>query len=211
VLFNDRPPRPGEAEGVEYYFRPRHDIEDLDGKPGYVVLPVRRDLQALEVAQVLRALDQRRNPIFEGNAYIAEALMSATELLHIPKVSVFLSPMSLEEILYLRAQPDLDLETVVSEVMREKLTRRTTRQKGVLSDQDLHDIEARCLSAYKEMQYAPQFDWVIPNHDGEDSDNWSVLGYPLGDARRSLLDFAAILQGKQPRWAEKWPGEVFGG
>jgi guanylate kinase len=209
VLYNDRLPRPGEENGVSYYFRPHHYIEDLDGKPGYVVLPVRRDLQALEIAQVLHALDQRKSPLFEGNAYIAETLMAAPELIHIPRVSVFLSPLSLEEILNLRLQPDLDLETVIHEIMREKLTRRATRQKGVLSEQDLLDIEARSASAYRELQYAPHFDWIIPNHDGEDSDNWTTAGYPLGDARRSLLDFVAILQGSPPRWAQKWPGELF--
>jgi guanylate kinase len=209
VLYNDRQPRPDEHNGSEYYFRPRHYIEDLDGKPGYVVLPVRRDLQALEIAQVLHALDERRSPFFEGNAYIAEALMSAPELIHIPRISVFLSPLSMEEILNLRLQPDLDLETVIHELMHEKLVRRATRQKGVLSEQDLLDIEARSAAAYKEMQYAPQFDWVIPNHDGEDSDNWAFAGYPVGDARRALLDFVAILQGLHPHWAQKWPGEIF--
>lgn len=210
VLYNDRPPRPGEEDGVAYHFRSRPYIEQLDGQPGYVVLPVRRDLQALEIAQVLQALDEGRNPIFEGNAYIAEALLSAGELLHVPKISCFMSPLTLDEIMYLQAQPDLDLADIVSEIMREKLIRRTTRQKGLLTDQDYVDIDARCKAAYPELEYAPQFEWVLPNHDGEDSDNWELVGYPLGDARRCLQDFAAILQGLPPKWAERWPLELFG-
>lgn len=210
VLYNDRSPRPGEADGTAYHFRPRHYIEELDGKHGYVVLPVRRDLQALEIAQVLQALDEGLNPVFEGNAYIAEALLSAGELLHVPKLSCFMSPLNLDEIMYLQAQPDMDLPQVVREIMREKLIRRTTRHKGVLTDQDYGDIEARCDAAYSELEYAPQFDWILPNHDGEDSDNWELAGYPLGEARRCLQDFAAILQGIPPQWAEKWPLELFG-
>ena len=31
VLSNDRDPRPGEHEGVDYYFRPRAEIEELGG------------------------------------------------------------------------------------------------------------------------------------------------------------------------------------
>lgn len=210
VLYNDRAPRPGEENGVAYHFRSRPYIEELDGKPGYVVLPVRRDLQALEVAQVLQALDEGRNPVFEGNAYIAEALLAAAELSHVPKITCFMSPLNLDEILYLQAQPDLDLADIVCEIMREKLVRRTTRQKGLLTDQDYADIDARSQAAYAELEYAPRFEWVFPNHDGEDSDNWELVGYPLGDARRCLLDFAAILQGHPPQWAEQWPPELFG-
>lgn len=205
VLYNDRAPRPGEVDGVAYHFRSRAEIERLRGQPGYVVLPVRRDLQALEIAEVLRAQEAGRSPIFEGNAYIAAALQSAPELAHVSKLSVFLSPLCRAEIDCLREQPGVNLQTVIADVMREKLLRRTTRQKGVLSEQDLVDIEARCGAAYVEMRYAPQFDWVIPNHDGEDGDNWTITPCPLGDARRSLLDFAAILQGQEPQWAERWP------
>lgn len=209
VLFNDRAPRPGEVDGIAYHFRPRADIEQLQGRPGFVVLPVRRDLQALEIAQVLRALEAGNLPLFEGNAYIAEALLSAMELSQVPKLSLFLSPLSHEEIVTLRAQPGLDLAVVVADVMREKLRRRTLKHKGTLSDQDLQDIEARCGAAYRELQYAPRFDWVLPNHDGEDSDNWTIAGHPLGEARRSLLDFVAILQGQPPQWAERWPEHTF--
>ena len=208
VLYSDRSPRPGEHDGVDYYFRERPYIEDLDGKPGYLVLPVRRDLQALEIAQVLRALDEGLSPVFDGNAYIAEALMSAVELLHVPKLTCFMSPLNLEEITYLQAQPDLDLAETVCQIMCGKLRRRAMRLKGVLTDQDDVDIEARARAAYAELQYAPQFDWILPNHDGEDSDDWELVGYPLGDARRCLQDFAAILQGRKPRWAEKWPDGV---
>lgn len=211
VLFNDRAPRPGEVDGEAYHFRPRPVIEALRGQPGYVVLPVRRDLQALEVAQVTAVLAAGQSPLFDGNAYIAEALLNAPELREVPRLSCFLSPLSLEEITYLREQPGVDLQAVVTDLMRQKLLRRTARQKGVLSDADRQDVEARCSAAYTELRYAPRFDWVLPNHDGEDSDNWHLVGYPLGDARRALQDFAAILQGREPRCAEHWPEGLFGG
>jgi guanylate kinase len=209
VLYNDRAPRPGEQDGVDYHFRPRAYIESLSQKPGFLVMPVRRDVQALEMAQVLRILDEGQDALFEGNAYIAAALMSAPELARAPRLSCFLSPLALEEIYYLRAQPDVELADLVREVQRRKLLVRTTKQKGVVSDQDREDLEARATAAYREMQYASQFDWVIPNHDGEGNDNWEAGGYPLGDARKALLDFAAILQGQQPRYAEKWPDDLF--
>jgi guanylate kinase len=211
VLYNDREPRPGEQDGVTYHFRPREAIEALKGQPGYIVLPVRRDVQALEMAQVRAILDAGHDPFFEGNVYIAAALLRAPELADVPKTSCFLSPLSLDEAQFLRRQPQVSLEKLVCDVMRRKLLRRDLKQKGTLGEPDLRNIEARCGAAFAELQYAPLFDWVLPNHDGEGSENWDASYYPLGDARRCLLDLAAILQGKgpEPCWAERWPAELF--
>jgi guanylate kinase len=88
--------------------------------------------------------------------------------------------------------------------MRRKLLRRTRRQKGELSLRDLENIERRAGSAFRELQEAARFEWVIPNHDGEDSDNWEAFYYPLGDARRALWAFVDLLEGRVPSCAEKW-------
>ena len=69
---------------------------------------------------------------------------------------------------------------------------------------DLDDIETRASSAYREMKMAWQFDYVIPNHDGEDSDNWELFYYPIGDARKTMLNFVVLLEGKKAPDAEKW-------
>lgn len=204
ILYNDRAPRPGETDGVAYHFRPRHFIESLRDQPGFVVMPVRRDLQALELAQVEHILAAGRDPLFEGNVYLATHLLQAPRLAHLPRLSVFLSPLSLEEIRYLQAQ-GADLRQVVAEIMRRKLLYRTRKQKAELGEDDLRDVEARCGAAFAELQYAPLFDAVLPNHDGESSSNWNVCGYTLGDALRCLEGFAALLSGQQPRGAEKWP------
>ena len=92
--------------------------------------------------------------------------------------------------------------------MRRKLLRRTRRQKGELSDKDLENIERRAGSAYTELQEAWHFDHVIPNHDGEDSDNWDAFYYPLGEARNSMNAFVALLQGQLPAGVEKWDARL---
>jgi len=88
--------------------------------------------------------------------------------------------------------------------MRRKLLRRAQRQKGLLSLKDLKNIERRAKSAYKEMQLAWHYDYVIPNHDGEDSENWDAFYYPIGDAWKALHAFADILSGEETEYAEKW-------
>ena len=88
--------------------------------------------------------------------------------------------------------------------MRRKLLRRTRRQKGELSAPDLENIETRASSAFRELQEAWRFQHVIPNHDGEDSDNWEAFYYLIGDARKTLEAFAALLKGVVPPGVEQW-------
>lgn len=88
--------------------------------------------------------------------------------------------------------------------MKRKLLRRTEKQKGILSLADLENIEKRARSAYGELKEAYQFKNVIPNHDGEDSENWNSFYYPMGEARKTLLSLVEILKGRDPYYVEKW-------
>ena len=208
VLYNSRAPRPGEVDGVDYHFRLRGQIEALRAEPRYAVLEVRGDLQALDLEE-LRNLLESSNAFFEGNPFVGRALQTHPRLVGIERLSVFLSPLSKEEILWLRApERNVSLPAFVTDVMRRKLLRRTRRQKLELSLQDLENIETRARSAYVELKEAWRFDYVIPNHDGEDSDNWEAFYYPLGDARRALRAFAALLAGNVPPDVEKWEEDL---
>jgi guanylate kinase len=218
VLFNSRAPRPGEQDGVDYHFRPRQEIEALRDQEGTIVLDVRGDLQGLDVENLGEILSGEKDAFFEGNPFVPLEVLKSPLLSEVPKLSVFLSPLSRDEILYLKgptrlrpeAQPEgrVSLPDFVTDVMRRKLLRRTLKQKGPLSLKDLENIERRAGSAYREMQLAWHFDYVIPNHDGEDSENWEAFYYPIGDARRALLAFAAILSGQETEYAEKWERDL---
>ena len=115
-----------------------------------------------------------------------------------------MAPLAKEELRLLKDPPGRLPADLVTDVMRRKLLRRTRRQKGELSLPDLENIERRAGSAYREMKEARHFECVIPNHDGEDSDNWDAFYYPLGDARQALLAFVDLLEGRTPACAEKW-------
>ncbi len=204
VLFNDRSPRPGEMEGIDYYFRKKEEIEAFRLDGSYLVMGVRGDLQALNLKE-LSALLKKNNVFFEGNPYVAEILTTHPQLKDYPKLSVFLSPLSKEEITYfIDPLRNIRLADFITEIMRRKQVRRKTKQKVELSILDLDDIETRASSAYREMKMAWQFDYVIPNHDGEDSDNWEGFYYPIGDARKAMLSFVALLKGDIPKDIEKW-------
>jgi len=208
VLYNSRAPRPGELEGVDYHFRTLPQIEALRAEWRYTVLDVRGDLQALDLEE-LRALLKESNAFFEGNPFVGRGLLTHPGLAGIHRLSIFLSPISKEEVIYLK-EPDRNvwLPDLVTEIMRRKLLRRTRRQKLELSAKDLENIETRAASAYRELKEAWHFDYVIPNHDGEDSDNWEAFYYPIGDARKALSAFVGILEGKVPPGVEKWEEDL---
>jgi guanylate kinase len=208
VLYNSRAPRPGELEGVDYHFRTRGQVEALRAESRYAVLDVRGDLQALDLVE-LRAWLETSSAFFEGNPFVGRALQTHPGLTPVDRLSIFLSPLSKEEVIYLKApERNVSLPDLVTEMMRRKLLRRTRRQKSELSAKDLENIETRAASAYRELREAWHFDYVIPNHDGEDSDNWEAFYYPIGDARKALTAFAGLLEGLVPPNVEKWEEDL---
>jgi len=208
VLYNSRAARPGEADGVDYHFRSREEIENLKAKNHFVVMDVRGDLQALDL-QELSVLLAKGDVFFEGNTFVGRALQTSPALAEVNRLSVFMSPLSRDEILFLKAaEASVSLPDLIADVMRRKLVRRTRRQKGELSLRDLENIETRASSAYCELQEAHYFQYVIPNHDGEDSENWDAFYYPLGNARVALLAFVSLLAGKTSSGVEHWEEDL---
>ena len=102
----------------------------------------------------------------------------------------------------------MSLPDRVTDIMRQKLLRRTRKQKGELSDKDLKNIEIRASSAYTELCDAYLYQYVIPNHNGEDSNNWEAFNYPVGDARLALNAFVTLLKGETPEGIEKWEKDL---
>ena len=204
VLYNSRVPRPGEVDGVDYYFRSAEEIMQMKTYSRYVVMEVRGDLQALDMHELITLL-QKGDVFFEGNPFVGEMLITHPSLASVKKLSVFMSPLGREEIMYFK-NPDLhiSLPDLVTDIMRRKLLRRTRKQKGELSIKDLENIEKRAASAWRELRVAHHFRYIIPNHDGEDSEHWDAFYHPVGDARKTLLAFVALLDGKEPAGVEKW-------
>lgn len=204
VLHNSRTARPGETDGADYRFRPRTEIEKLKKQDRFVVMDVRGDLQALDLLELKENLE-KSDVLFEGNPFVGRILQTHPALEGINRLSIFMAPVSKEEIQFLKSvEPAVSLPDFITDVMRRKLLRRTRKQKGELSLKDLENIEKRAGSAYRELQDAHHFQYVIPNHDGEDSENWDAFYYPVGDARKALLAFVSLLRGETKGYAENW-------
>jgi guanylate kinase len=209
VLYNDRKPRPGEVEGVDYHFRKQEEIERFP-RNQYVVVEIREgNFQALRVQDIREACEDERIGFLEVFYKIGvEVKARMNDLVDVDIKTVFLSPLSLEEIEFLKNERRVHLPQFVVDVMRRKLLRRVQKQKDIPSAEDLKDVEKRAGTAYEEMKSAQQYDYILPNHDGEDSDNWDQFYYPIGDARRTLLNFVEILKGNEPTNGERWSNDL---
>lgn len=208
ILWNSRDPRPGEIDGVQYHFRPVEELKELKSNPDFVVMEVRGDTQALDIKELANKL-KNGDVFYEGNTYMAKLLIELEPIKQYEKTSMFISPLSREEIQFLISKETSDgISSLVTEIMRRKLLRRTQMQKGILSLKELEDIEIRAKSAYKEMKEAHHFGFVIPNHDGEDSEHWNAFYYPIGDARNTLLSVQEIISDNNSDRAENWEADL---
>lgn len=208
ILWNSRDPRPGEIDGMQYHFRPVEKLEELKSNPDFVVMEVRGDTQALNIKELARKL-LKGDVFYEGNTFMAKLLIELEAIKHFAKTSIFISPLSKEEIQYLSSkETPKGLSNIIAEIMRRKLLQRTQKQKGILSLKDLEDIEIRAKSAYTEMKEAHLFDFIIPNHDGEDSDHWNAFYYPIGDAKNTLLTVKEIISDNSNDRAENWEADL---
>ena len=58
------------------------------------------------------------------------------------------------------------------------------------------------------MKEAHTVDFVLPNHDREDSEIWNAYYYPIGDATNTLEAVKQILASNKSSRAKYWSGEL---
>jgi guanylate kinase len=203
VLFNSRGMRPVESEGVHYFFRSEKEIKKLHKNPQFIVFKVHNDYQAIDINHLSTLLGQS-DVFFEGNTTVGRLLQTHPKLSAIQKLTIFLSPLSGEEVIDLRLRGKKFFQNAVQKIMRQKLLHRLKKFGSSMDSSQMEDIQRRASDAYFELKEAHHFDYIIPNHDGEDSENWTRSLLPAGDAGRALDAFAAIMTNKNHPNIEKW-------
>lgn len=207
VLYHSRSKRPEETEGEDYFFRTREAIEALRHEDDHVVWTVRDDLQALDLGQLTERLADG-SVLYEGNFRIALDLRRRVD---VPCLTVFVSPLTRDEVLAWKEDVGATVDERVTEMMRRRLLRRAHSMKATLSQPDLESIEARASDAIEGLRCAHLFDHVIPNHDGEDSDHWELASEPIGDARVAVEALCALVADKTHPRVERWAEDVMAG
>ena len=174
--------------------------------PAVLVTNSRR-LAADTLAEIDRILESGCHALYEGNPGLPARLREAGILTPHDSLSIFLAPLSHEEIRQAKAD-DIDLPGLFAGIQRRKLLHRTSQEEGTLSLGDLENIETRATSAYDECRQACHFDHVVPLHDGEGNDNWDRFGLPIGSARHATRTVAALIRGEAAEGAETWEADL---
>ena len=203
VLYNSRAIRPGESNGVDYDFHTIQELKNLKKDPRYIVFKVHNDFQAIDKNHLGDLLDQN-DVFFEGNTNVGRLFQTHPDLEAIKRTTIFLSPLAGQEIFEMRLRGKKFFRETIQKIIRQKLLRRNKQYGTNLTAHEIKDIQRRATDAYKELKEAHNFDYIIPNHDGEDSANWENSFLPSGDAGRALDTLAAILTNKSHPNIEKW-------
>lgn len=175
-----------EVHGLDYYFLPRGLFSQLD-QDRFVVGKVRTDLQAIDIEQVREAFHRHDVVLAEVFHTLGRGLMHwfrSQTAVNFEVRSVFLLPLSDDEILAKASAEGTTPEGVVYKTMKAKLERRA---------EDPGKIEERAKSAFIEIRDASTYTDKIINHAGEDErEQWMD---PLSDeAQRVLDEFVAVLR-----------------
>jgi guanylate kinase len=192
VLCNSRRPRlrrdtnTYEVHGIDYFFLPRSLFDQLDGDR-FVVVGVRSDVQAMDMARVRELLEENDLVLTEAHHTFHGPVMQWARRhaeLGFEIQIVLLVPLSDDEISHRVNETGKTPEQIVYEVMRAKLERR-----GI---DPPRKVEERARSALHEIQKVAPYAHRIVNHAGEDDlEEWSD---PLGsEAQRVLAEFVDVL------------------
>ncbi len=176
-----------EVHGVDYYFLSRAQIEILDPAK-FIVQQVRSDLQAIDLSQVGELFQHHDLIVAEVFHTLGRSLMEWIRKqsgVAFEVRSVFVSPLSAEEIEEAAHNSGVPPEEVVYRTMKAKLARRGEDNSG--------KVEERVGFAFGELQDACYYSRVIVNHAGEDDkEEWTD---PLGqEAQRVLAEFVSVLR-----------------
>ncbi|MDP8212073.1 MAG: hypothetical protein P9X22_02125 [Candidatus Zapsychrus exili] len=168
VLYTSRDMRPGEKEGVDYRFRSREEIQKLAQKGNFVIMSVHDDLQAINLDDVKRAVESRKQAIAEVSADWAQLLRNR----YSDKVySIFIAPLSEEEIASRMSKRNINREEVIYREMIERQKERSKEMPTASAKQ-----EKRATAAIKEMNRRDEYDVVIVSDKlrdiGEHGERW---------------------------------------
>ncbi|MDZ7372063.1 MAG: hypothetical protein ONB12_12960 [candidate division KSB1 bacterium] len=199
VLCTSRQPRPGEREGVDYHFLSDAEIQLLP-RERFVVAKTRHIWQAVDLDELEELLRRYDWVIYDVHPVLAAALREHPRLKDrrgVQIVRVFIQPASLAEIEELRsAIPESSLQEATAALMTPKLIARALQQGTSLTPETLHDIRIRAARAWEEILIGASYDYVLINHDGEDSPHWQETP-PSGDAGRTLEQFLQLIVKKK--------------
>jgi guanylate kinase len=137
VTATDRPPRPGEVDGVSYHFMSMAEFERLEQEGGFIEHAlVYGQRKGVPRSEIERPLSEGRDVVARVDVQGAETLKA----LYPDALLIFIAPPSLEE---------------------------TLRRLDVRDTESEEQLRIRRETAPSEMAAASRFDYIVTNRTGE--------------------------------------------
>lgn len=201
-------PRPDETDiwNDLNYFRSRAEIESLAGER-YVHAVSHGFPQVLDLKRIVSA--PTGLVILEACQEIARQLPSSNYLRNVDVATVFVSPLSGEEIDHLRAC-GVDLVEYVKGLNACRLLRRAAFHGRAIDEDFLANVATRAGDAVEELRVAHLFQFVLIGRAGEGAHEWNrtpdgrFCGRPVGQAGATLDAFVSVLKGSPSPELETW-------
>ena len=125
VIYTSRPARPGEQDGVDYHFRSVQQIEQLalDYPGTFITMPVHKDIQGMDLRDLETVIASGKVPLVELSAdWIALLRQKFADKVF----SIFLAPLSDEEINSRMMATGKTADEVIYDEMKERQVERAT-------------------------------------------------------------------------------------
>ncbi len=201
-------PRPDETAiwNDPDYFRPRTEIESLEGDR-YIHAVSHRYPQVLDLERIVSA----RTPVvvLEACQEIARSLPFSDYLRNVDVTTVFVPPLGCQEIAQLKACR-IDAAEYLKGLGVLRLLARAAFHARITDEAFLADVAVRAADAVDELRAADLFDHVLVGRAGEGSPQWNrnpqgqFLGRPYGEAAATLETFTQLLAGLPAPGLEAW-------
>ncbi len=192
VVYTSRPPRPGERDGGDFWFRTAAEIGALDPARFYVY-EMRGQRRAIDLADLAALLDRHRRVVLELNPRQVAPFRRLPVVAGHPVVAVLLQPATTAEVAAVAAAAGVSPAAALTDIMLTKQVHRSLRQGKRLDAAELADLRVRAEHAWAEMNCTDGFDHLLVNHDAEGSEHW-LFTPPLGDAGHAMSEVAAWLE-----------------
>lgn len=192
LLYTSRARRPVEEDGRDYYFRSEREIRNLD-KNQFAIAKTRHIWQAVDVNQLIALVGTTQVVIYDIYPTLARELVNHPRVRSENKMKwqrIFIQPASFDDIYSVRRAMggSVSMQEALAAIQVPKLIKRAQNQGIELTRDVMQDISIRAQTAWEEVLLGREYDHVIINHDGEESQNWEKTP-PVGEAGKTLKKF----------------------
>jgi len=191
VLYTSREPRPHEKNGIHYHFRSIEFIQSLPNER-FVIAKTRQHWQAIDLQDILKS---RVLVVFDIHPALLKALQAHSLFKEsgLDCLKIFIQPHTFKEISNVADDMQCSSQQALAAMRTPHLITRALKQGKELLPSVLSDIHVRANAAWEEYMIGRDYDIVLVNHDGEDSDHWNDSP-PSGQAGEILKKFVTILK-----------------